>query len=38
VQDQVGRRLAEIGKDGLEGGPVAVDVGDDGDPHFRRAT
>ena len=33
MEDEVGSRFAEVFEDGLEGGEVAVDVGDDGGAH-----
>jgi|SRR5579872_5137319 len=34
VQDQVGRGLPKIRQNRLKSGPVAMDVGDDGDTHY----
>lgn len=34
MQDQIGRRFAQIGQHRFEGSPIAVDIGDDGDPHL----
>ncbi len=33
MENQVGRGLAQIRQDCLEGGAVAVDIGNDGDAH-----
>src|SRR5439155_27154131 len=38
VDDHVGTDLVEVGEHGVESGQVAVDIGDDRDPHRRYAT